>query len=153
MEETVFQADYAGVDKNIWMGIIFIIISIVTVLFLNTKKGISSNYRGLGFILFGFIGVIALGIVVFSSWSVIKLTDVVITESSFTSPYGEIKIENISQVYIKADQHPKGLFQVSTDKTTHYLIVEGEMSINHILSEVNYDIKSIKKELDHLLSK
>lgn len=153
MEEIVFQPDYAGVDKNIWMGIIFIIISLVTVLFLNSKKEISSNYRGLGLILFGFIGVIALGIVVFSTWSVIKLTDVVITESTFTSPYGEIKIENISQVYIKADQHPKGLFQVSADKTTHYLIVEGEMSINHILSEVNYDIKSIKRELDHLLPK
>ena len=153
MEVIIFEPDYAGLDKNIWFGLAFVIISVVTALFLRTRKNVQASYRGLGVILFGFIGVIALGVVVFSTWTINKITNVEITEDAFTSSYGTISIDAINLVYIKADQHPKGLFQVTSERTTHYLIVEAESSINHILSEVNYDIKRIKQELDKAISK
>jgi len=146
--EQIFEPDYAGVDKNIAGGAVALAILLISLLIIYLNKQLDRNYRGLGLMLLGFFAMISLGVIVFSAWTIARLTPVSVTADTFTSPYGTMPLSDIKRIYIQMDQPGKGLLQVTAEPGVHYLIIEPTDGVNHILSEVNYPISEIKEALD-----
>lgn len=146
--DQIFEPDYAGVDKNIMAAALVMVVLLASLIVLYLNKQIDRNYRGLGMMLLGFFSMIALGVIVFSAWTLVRLTPVIVTAETFESPYGTIPISDIKRLYIQLDQPGKGLLQVTAEPGIHYLVVEPTEGVNHILSEINYPISEIKEALD-----
>jgi hypothetical protein len=150
--ETVFQPDFAGLDKGIWIATFTAIISLIILLWLKFGKNIDRRIKPLAQLLMGFSSVISLGVIVFSLLATKKLTEVIIRETSIELLSRSLTYEEIKRVYIQIDQPGAGLFQVNANTGTHYLIIEPVEGINIILSEVNYPIFEIKETISKYLA-
>ena len=151
--ELYFEPHYAGLDKHIILASIVVISCLIGIVLLKRNHSIKNDYRFLGMMLLGFIVMISLGILIFSSWAILRLVPVEISDDSFTSAYGTVSVDQIRNTYITMDQPDRGLFQVVPDAGTQFLVVELSDGSVHILSEKNYPLREIKTALDQTLSK
>jgi hypothetical protein len=146
--EFTYQADLSGADKNLILSALICTFLLVAILFLYRNKTLKNDYRNLAMMLSGFIGMISLGVAIFSAWTIIRLRPVMLMQDIFTSPYGSIPTEIIRNTYISSDNPDRGLFQVEASAGTEFLFIELLDGSYHVLSETNYPIREIKIKLD-----
>ena len=149
--ETIYQPDFAGLDKNIWIASFTALSSVGILFWLKFGKKVDQKIRPLGQLLMGFATVISLGVVTFSYLATNKLTDFTIDDQSIRWHKGTLTYNEVKRVYIQIDQPGTGLFQVNAGPGTHYLVIEPVEGMNIILSEINYPIFEMKETIDRFL--
>lgn len=94
-----------------------------------------------------FAMIMAAGTAFFSFWSMQKTGPVYVYENSIVTPYGEAKYANISKAYIEMNNQQALLNPGNTTSSVRMLFLEERDGKMHVLSEDNYEIDKILKEI------
>jgi hypothetical protein len=115
------------------------------------KIKLDKTRRNIISMLLSFLTVIAGGFVVLRLVSKVKLTNVEVYNNHIKTPYGDVRLQDIQDYYIKIENKYKPLNpNVITDSTRYFFLIE-KNSKTHVLSEGDYLIDSILAKLNYVV--
>jgi hypothetical protein len=124
---------------------------LVFIYFYLPKIKLDKTRRNIISMLLSFLAVIAGGFVVLRLVSKVKLTTVEVYNNHIKTPYGDVRLQDIHDYYIKIENKYKPLNpNVITDSTRYFFIIE-KNSKTHVLSEGDYLIDSILAKLNYVV--
>ena len=150
-----FPATHAEDKFTLGFSLAVCLISLVGLIILLRKKSSGAAYRQQMMIamLVFFAFIISLGISFFSFWSMEKIGDVLITESSITTPYGTAELKNIRRAYIEMNTQKSVVSGGRSGKSVRMLFIEERSGQMHILSSDNYKIDKVLNKMRAVVSK
>jgi hypothetical protein len=105
------------------------------------------NYKMLVAMLLFFASLISLGTSVFTGLKLKKNTPVQIYADAIATPYGLARYDNIKNAAIIADKRPSLINSNQSVSITKLLLIEEKGGKAHVLSEEDYPIKAILRQL------
>ncbi len=146
-----FEPNTSELSTYLFLGIgLFILCSFLFIYALIQNKKLLLLFAG-------FLGIIALGTSIFSGLTQQKLTTVQIYKNGISTPHGEVTFDNIRSIKMEQlKEHSKYPVQRDgefiTIDTANVILVEENNGKIHLLSEDNYPLTSIYKELAILVN-
>ena len=101
--------------------------------------------------LLGFLAVIASGFFLLRLLSQAKLKTVSIYNNRIETPYGEVRLQDIRDYYIKIERKYKPLNPNEITDSTRYFFIHEKSDKTHVLSEGDYLIDSILFKLNYVV--
>jgi len=101
--------------------------------------------RSLGFF---FIFLICITTAFFSWWATLKTTPVTITDEYIETNYGKVEWSDVQRIYVHEDQKVAPFSGKEVGEVTKILTIIEISGKTHALSEKNYDINAMGKEIN-----
>jgi len=146
----LFEATTTQNDQLFWIALIVCLVAAGgTFLLLRQSKG---AYRSLLALLSFILALVAGGTALFSKLTSERIGTVRLGEDFLETPYGKTKLADIRDAYIEMDQRPNPLNPGQKRDRVRLLIVLEEDGKTHVLSEENYPIEEILREMRNRLT-
>lgn len=145
----IFDSVNTSDNNSFWGSLIVAVVAGIGLYFILRQKNTGDAYRRQMLIamLAFFAMIMAAGTAFFSFWSMQKTGPVYVYENSIVTPYGEAKYANISKAYIEMNNQQALLNPGNTTSSVRMLFLEERDGKMHVLSEDNYEIDKILKEI------
>ena len=128
-----------------------IAVSLTVIYFFLNKLKLDSGRRNIIRMLLGFLAVIASGFFLLRLLSQAKLKTVSIYNNRIETPYGEVRLQDIRDYYIKIERKYKPLNPNEITDSTRYFFIHEKSDKTHVLSEGDYLIDSILFKLNYVV--
>lgn len=146
----LFEANTIQNDQLFWIALLVCILAAAgTFLLLRKSKG---AYRSLLALLSFILALLAGGTALFSKLTSEKIGTVRLGEDYLETPYGKTQLEDIRDAYIEMDQQPSLLNPGQSSDRVRLLIILEDDEKTHVLSEANYPIEEILREMRNRLN-
>jgi hypothetical protein len=146
----LFEANTIQNDQLFWIALLVCILAAAgAFLLLRKSKG---AYRSLLALLSFILALLAGGTALFSKLTSEKIGTVRLGEDFLETPYGKTQLEDIRDAYIEMDQQPSLLNPGQSSDRVRLLIILEDDGKTHVLSEANYPIEEILREMRNRLN-
>lgn len=146
----LFEATTTQNDQLFWIALTVCVLAAgATFLFLRKSKG---AYRSLLALLSFILALLAGGTALFSKLTSEKMGTVRLSEGYLETPYGKTQLDDIRDAYIEMDQRPSLLNPGRSSDRIRLLIILENDGKTHVLSEANYPIEEILREMRNRLN-
>jgi len=146
----LFEATTTHNDQLFWIALVVCILATGGTFFLLRKT--KGAYRSLLALLSFILALVAGGTAIFSKLTSEKIGTVRLGEDSLETPYGKTQLEDIRDAYIEMDQRPSLLNPGRQSDRVRLLIILEDDGKTHVLSEANYPIEEILREMRNRLT-
>lgn len=138
-----------GAYTTFYLLLLLSVAALAGAIWMLKKKGPRDNYnqRMLIAMLLFFAALIGGSTTFFSGMKLRKTGPVHFYESSLETPYGKVEYASIKDARIMADKTTSFINPNQSTRTTRLLMIEEKTGKAHVLSEEDYDIQIIFREL------
>lgn len=148
MENKIFEATNVMSDTITIALVLVVVLSIVLAYMYKIKdKPENKRLRQIGAMLLFYGLLMSIGTAIFGYWQSQKIIDLEFTEKSVETPYGELKYNNIRDARIRTETQASFANPNLVRSRIELLMVIEATGKTHVLSEENYDIRSVLGEL------
>lgn len=148
MENKIFVAADVMSDTIIISLILVVLLSLfLGYLYKIRDKPENKRLRQIGAMLIFYGVLMSAGTAVFSFWQNKKIIDLEFTEKSVETPYGELRYNNIRDARIRTETQASFANPNMVRSRVELLMIIEATGKTHVLSEENYDIRSVLGEL------
>lgn len=140
-----------GLDFWLISSIAITILSLLGAYYFNRSTKLDYNRRNILVMILGFFAVIAFGTIIFRLYSKWRLQPVEIYGNRIKTPYGETRLDNILDSYIKLETKQKPMQSGAIEDSAHYLFIIERNNKTHVLSEGDYPIREIIDRLNEVM--
>ncbi len=146
METWIYEASTTEQTNFLILGAVLLLAGVIGFWLVHSRRtGIAPGFRSLAYLLSGFAAVIALGILVFTSWTLSKLPDIEIDARGISYGREQLPWQDIRRIYLQAEPSGGNPFLQTEGPTTLLLVIEKPDRSIWVLSEANYDIRNIEE--------
>lgn len=154
MDTWVYEANTAEQTNFLILGTVLLVAGVIGFWMVRSRPaGMAPGFRSLGYLLSGFAAVIALGILVFTSWTLSKLPDIEIDAQGISYGREQLSWQDVRRIYLQTEASGGNPFLQAEGPTTLLLVIEKPDRSIWVLSEANYDIRNIEATATTYLQK
>jgi glucan phosphoethanolaminetransferase (alkaline phosphatase superfamily) len=148
MENKIFEAVNV-MSETITISLVLIVVLSLILAYLYKIKDKPENkrLRQIGAMLIFYGVLMSAGTAIFGFWQSKKIIDLEFTEKSVETPYGELKYNNVRDARIRTETQASFANPNMVRSRVELLMIIEATGKTHILSEENYDIRSVLGEL------
>ena len=148
MENKIFEATKVMSDTIVISLVLVVALSLILAYLYKIKdKPENKRLRQIGAMLIFYGVLMSAGTAVFSFWQNKKIINLEFTEKSVETPYGELKYNNIRDARIRTETQTSFANPNMVRSRIELLMIIEATGKTHVLSEENYDIRSVLGEL------